>query len=141
MIQDIIITVIYSIIGVILMMLGTFLVDLAIPCEFPTEIKKRNVAVGYITAGVSISVGIILKSAIMSPVAESVSQTLLEGIGSTVVYFIIGMVVCISGYLGMKTFNTKYDLNKEIEEGNPAAGLMVMGMFIGLAIVISGVIY
>lgn len=141
MIQDIIITVIYSIIGIILMMLGTFLVDLAIPCEFPTEIKKRNVAVGYITAGVSISVGIILKSAIMSPVAESVSQTLLEGIGSTVVYFIIGMVVCISGYLGMKTFNTKYDLNKEIEEGNPAAGLMVMGMFIGLAIVISGVIY
>jgi putative membrane protein len=141
MIQDIISTVIYSVLGVILMMLGTFLVDLAIPCEFPTEIKKRNIAVGYITAGVSISVGIILKSAIMSPAVESASQTLLVGIGSTIVYFIIGMVFCILGYLGMKTFNTKYDLNKEIEEGNPAAGLMVMGMFIGLAIVISGVIY
>jgi putative membrane protein len=141
MIQDIISTAIYSVLGIILMMVGTFLVDLVIPCEFPTEIKKKNMAVGYIVAGVSIAVGIILKSAIMSPAVVSVSQTLLEGIGSTVVYFLIGMIFCILGYLGMKIFNTKYNLNKEIEEGNPAAGLMVMGMFIGLAIVISGVIY
>ena len=141
MIQDIISTAIYSVLGIILMMVGTFLVDLVIPCEFPTEIKKKNMAVGYIVAGVSIAVGIILKSAIMSPAVVSVSQTLLEGIGSTVVYFLIGMIFCILGYLGMKVFNTKYNLNKEIEEGNPAAGLMVMGMFIGLAIVISGVIY
>ena len=41
----------------------------------------------------------------------------------------------------MKVFNKKYDLNKEIGEGNPAAGIMVMGMFIGLALLISGVIY
>lgn len=141
MIQDIISTAIYSVLGIILMMVGTFLVDLVIPCEFPTEIKKKNMAVGYIVAGVSIAVGIILKSAIMSPAVVSVSQTLLEGIGSTIVYFLIGMIFCILGYLGMKVFNTKYNLNKEIEEGNPAAGLMVMGMFIGLAIVISGVIY
>ena len=41
----------------------------------------------------------------------------------------------------MNLFNTKYNLNKEIGEGNGAAGLMVMGMFIGLSIVISGAIY
>lgn len=56
-------------------------------------------------------------------------------------YFIIGIVFCILGYLILNIFNTKYDLNKEIGEGNPAAGIMVMGMFIGLALVISGVIY
>lgn len=139
--QDIISTVIYSCVGIILMMVGTFLIDLVIPCHFPTEIKKRNVAVGYITAGSSIAVGIILKSAVMSPVVSAATQTLAEGIGSTIIYFIIGMIFCMIGYLLMKVFNNKYDLNKEIGDGNPAAGLMVMGMFIGLAVLISGVIY
>ena len=139
--EDIISTAIYSCLGIVLMMLGTFLVDLVIPCQFPTEIKKRNVSVGYLTAGVSIAVGIILKSAVMSPAVEAVEQSLIQGIGSTVLYFIIGIVFCILGYLILNIFNTKYDLNKEIGEGNPAAGIMVMGMFIGLALVISGVIY
>lgn len=139
--EEIISTVIYSGIGIILMMFGTFLVDLIIPCDFPTEIKKRNVAVGYITAGSSIGVGVILKSAIMSPVGTQISQTLIEGIGSTILYSLIGIGFFILGYLVMKVTNKKYDLNKEIGDGNPAAGLMVMGMFIGLAILMSGVIF
>lgn len=139
--EDILITGLYSCISIVLMMVGTFLVDLIIPCHFPTEIKNRNMAVGYITAGSSIAVGIILRAAVMSPVVSSATQSLMEGIGSTILYFAIGMVFCIVGYFIMKLFNNKYDLNKEIGEGNPAAGIMVMGMFIGLALVISGVIY
>lgn len=139
--QEIIITAIYSFLGIILMMVGTFLVDLIIPCDFPIEIKKRNVAVGYITAGSSIGVGIILKSAIISPVGAQISETLIQGIGNTVLYALIGIAFFMLGYLVMKVANKKYDLNKEIGDGNPAAGLMVMGMFIGLSILISGVIY
>jgi len=139
--QAIISTAIYSILGIILMMIGNFLVDLIIPCDFPIEIKKRNVAVGYITAGSSIGIGIIIKSAIMSPVGTQISQSFIEGIGSTVLYALIGIAFSILGYLFMKVTNRRYDLNKEIGDGNPAAGLMVMGMFIGLSIVISGVIY
>jgi putative membrane protein len=139
--QDIISTAIFSVLGIILMMVGTFLVDLVIPCDFPIEIKKRNVAVGYITAGSSIGVGIILKSAVSSPVWTEISQTLIQGIGSTILYGLMGITFSILGYIVMKIGNKKYDLNKEIGDGNPAAGLMVMGMFIGLSIVISGVIY
>ncbi|PRR84065.1 DUF350 domain-containing protein [Clostridium vincentii] len=139
--QEIISTAIYSVLGIILMMVGTFLVDLIIPCDFPIEIKKRNVAVGYITAGSSIGVGIILKSAIVSPVGTQISETLIQGVGSTVLYALIGIAFFMLGYLVMKVANRKYDLNKEIGDGNPAAGLMVMGMFIGLSILISGVIY
>lgn len=139
--QDILITIFYSCIGIVLMTLGTFLVDLVIPCDFPAEIKKRNLAVGYIMAGASIAVGIILRAAVMSPSIYNTTQTFLDGIGSTVLYFFIGIIFCIIGYLFMKVFNKKYDLNKEIGEGNPAAGIMVMGMFIGLALLISGVIY
>ena len=139
--QEILSTIIYSCLGIILMMAGTFIVDLIVPCHFPTEIKNGNQSVGYITAGSSIAVGIILKGAVISPSTIEITQGLLEGVGSTILYFFIGIIFCIIGYLFMKVFNKKYDLNKEITNGNPAAGLMVMGMFIGLAILISGVIY
>ena len=139
--EEIISTVIYSCLGIILMISGTFIVDLIIPCNFPTEIKKRNIAVGYITAGSYIAVGMILKNVIISKVAYEAEQTLLEGIGSTLSYFVIGIAFCLLGYLVVKVFNKKYDLDKEIGDGNPAVGLMIMGLFIGLSLVISGAIY
>ncbi|MEG0295954.1 MAG: DUF350 domain-containing protein [Clostridium sp.] len=138
--QDILNTVIYSCLGIVLMMIGTYLVDLVIPCHFPTEIKKGNVAVGYLTAGISIAVGIILKSAIISPSAISTGNTMLQEVGGTIIYFIIGIVFCILGYVVIDKVNKEYDLSKEIGAGNAAAGIMVMGLFIGLATVISGVI-
>lgn len=138
---DVLVTVIYSVVGLLLMIVGNFLIDLAIPCDFPEEIKKRNTAVGYIMAGASISIGLIVRSAVMSPGVEVIEQTLMGGVVSTVLYSALGIILCILGYLGLVVFNRKYDLNKEIGEGNGAAGLMVMGMFIGLALIISGVIY
>ena len=141
MLVEIMNVVIYSVLGIILMMIGSFLVDLIIPCDFPEEIKKRNEAVGYIMAGSSIAIGIILKSAVMEPAVEGVSQTLFEGITSTLLYSGIGVILCILGYLIMLFFNKRYNLNDEISKGNRAAGIMIMGLFIGLGIVISGVIY
>lgn len=138
---DVLVTVIYSAVGLLLMIVGNFLIDLAIPCDFPEEIKKRNTSVGYIMAGASISIGLIVRSAVMSPGVEVIEQTLMGGVVSTVLYSALGIILCILGYLGLVVFNRKYDLNKEIGEGNGAAGLMVMGMFIGLALIISGVIY
>ena len=131
----------YSILGIILMIFGTFLVDLVIPCNFPEEIKKRNVAVGYIMAGASIAIGVILKSAIISPSTEVIENGLLEGAFSSVLYFALGMVFCVLGYVIINLFHRRYDLNKEIGDGNPAAGIMGCGLFIGLGILISGVIY
>jgi putative membrane protein len=139
--QDIINTIMYCGIGIVLMNLGIFLVDVVIPCHFPTEIKNRNIAVGYITAGISIGVGIILKSAIISPMVNQITTTLLEELADTIIYSLIGIGMCILGYLAIQVMNKKYNLNKEISDGNPAAGLMVMGLFIGLSIVISGAIY
>ena len=106
--EEIISTVVYSCLGIILMISGTFIVDLIIPCHFPTEIKKRNTAVGYITAGSYIAVGMILKNVIISKVVYEAEQTLLEGIGSTLLYFVIGMAFCLLGYLVVKIFNKKY---------------------------------
>lgn len=111
-----------------------------IPCEFPAEIKKGNVAVGSVMAGISVGIGIIIRAAVMSPSGTAVHESLLTGIASTIYYYVVGLVFCVLGYLALNLINRKYDLNKEISGGNPAAGIMVAGMFIGLSIIISGVI-
>lgn len=58
---------------------------------------------------------------------------------STIIYFVIGMVFCALGY---KLFDiiTPFDLSKEIDEHNVAAGLAVGGIFVAVAIVISAAI-
>ncbi|MTI61740.1 MAG: DUF350 domain-containing protein [Firmicutes bacterium] len=58
---------------------------------------------------------------------------------SSIVYFVIGMIICALGY---KIFDiiTPFDLNEEIDNHNIAAGLTVAGIFIGVAIVVSAVI-
>jgi putative membrane protein len=137
---DVLNVAVYSVIGIVLMILGNFLIDLIIPCHFPTEIKRGNKAVGWLIAGSFIGIGIILKAAIMSPATEAIEEGLLEGIGSSVIYFALGILFFIIGYLAFGLLNKKYNLNEEIGKGNMAAGTMVFGIFVGLAIVISGVI-
>ena len=137
---DVLNVAVYSVIGIVLMMLGNFLIDLIIPCHFPTEIKRGNKAVGWLSAGSFIGIGIILKAAIMSPATEAIEEGILEGIGSSVIYFALGILFFIIGYLAFGLLNKKYNLNEEIGKGNMAAGTMVFGIFVGLAIVISGVI-
>ncbi|MBO6165958.1 MAG: DUF350 domain-containing protein [Eubacterium sp.] len=133
---------IYSVLGIVLMLLGSFLVDLVIPCSFPEEIKKGNRAIGWISAGVYIAVGFIIKAAISSPadVVEAIENSLAAGLLSTVFYYALGAIFLMIGYVLLKLINRKYNLNEEVGEGNTAAGIMVFGMFVGLGLVISGVI-
>ena len=141
LLYDIINVGIYSILAIVMMLLGNFLIDLIVPCHFPTEIRKGNQAVGWLSAGSFIGVGIIMRAAVMSPAAEVVEETLASGLISSVIYFGVGIVFFMLGYIIVSLFNKKYNLNEEIGNGNTAAGIMVFGIFIGLAIVISGVIF
>lgn len=137
---DILVVALYSVIGIVMMLLGNFLIDLIVPCHFPTEIQKGNQAVGWLSAGSFVGMGVILRSAIMSVPAEAVEEALVSGVISSILYAVIGIVFFMLGYLAVSIFNKKYNLNEEIGKGNTAAGIMVFGIFVGLAIVISGVI-
>lgn len=139
LLYDILNVAVYSVLGIVLMLVGNFLIDLIVPCHFPTEIKKGNIAVGWLSAGSFIGIGMILRTVIMSPAAE-VAETLLSGITSSVIYFIVGIVFFMLGYVTVQLFNKKYNLNDEIGKGNTAAGVMVFGIFVGLSLVISGAI-
>lgn len=131
---------VYSVLGIILMLAGNFLIDLIIPCHFPTEIKKGNQAVGWLSAGSFIGMAVILKAAIMSPVVESIEETLASGVINSILYFAIGVVFFILGYFIVDFWNRKYRLSEEIGNGNVAAGIMVFGIFVALGIIISGVV-
>lgn len=54
-------------------------------------------------------------------------------------YFIVGMLLC---FLGYKVFDliTPFDLQTELDNHNLGAGFAIAGMFIGIAIIIGGVI-
>ena len=140
--MDILDVAIYSCLGIILMAVGNFLIDLIIPCSFPEEIKKGNKSVGFVSAGTNIGVGLLLKAAISSPasVAASAKESLAGGLVSSLLYFAVGIVFFMLGYIIIDKINKQYKLNEEIGNGNTAAGIMVAGIFIGLATVISGVI-
>lgn len=141
MVVDFLNIVIYSAIGLLLMVLGSFLVDLAIPCDFPEEIKKGNQAVAYIMTGAYVATSIIIRNAVIDPTAAVVEKGLVSGVIGTVIYAVVGIILCILGYFVMLLLNRKYNLNEEVGKGNTAAGIMIMGLFVGLGIIISGVIY
>ena len=132
---------VYSVLGIVLMILGNFLIDLIVPCHVPTEIKKGNQAVGWLSAGSFIGIGMILRTAIMSPAVQAAEEDLMSGILNSALYFVLGIVFFMIGYVVVNLWNRRFNLNEEIGKGNTAAGVMVFGIFIGLALVISGVIF
>jgi len=58
-------TVIYAGIGVILMLVSMYLFDLTVPYDFNKELKEKNVAAGFVIAGIFIGIGIIIRTVIM----------------------------------------------------------------------------
>ena len=59
-------TVVYLCIGLIMMMLGYWIIDLFIPVDFPQEIREGNKAVGWVSAGIYAGLGFMIRSAIIS---------------------------------------------------------------------------
>ncbi len=56
-----------------------------------------------------------------------------------VIYLLIGLIFFIIGYKFLAK-NKHYNLNEEIDNNNRAAGIMIAGYFIAMAIVMSGVL-
>ena len=132
-------TVVYLCIGLVMMMLGHWIIDLMIPVDFPQEIREGNKAVGWVSAGIYAGLGFVIRSAIISN-AISEEMSLLAGSIDTVVYAIVGIITFISAYFAVDIVNRKFNFNIALKEKNEAAGIMVFGIFMGIAFIVSGVI-
>lgn len=132
-------TVVYLCIGLVMMMLGHLIIDLIIPVDFPQEIREGNKAVGWVSAGIYAGLGFVIRSAIISnTISEEMS--LLAGSIDTVVYAIVGIITFIIAYFVVDIVNRKFNFNVALKEKNEAAGIMVFGIFMGIAFIVSGVI-
>lgn len=130
---------VYLCVGLIIMMIGHWIIDLIIPVDFPQEINDGNKAVGWVSAGIYAGLGFVIRSAIISnTISEDVS--LLTGSIDTLVYATVGIVAFIIGYFVVDIINKKFNFNKDLKEKNEAAGIMVFGIFVGIAFIVSGVI-
>ena len=63
------------------------------------------------------------------------------GIVASVVYAVLGIILFVTGYMFINIWHRKYKLSEEIMRGNTAAGILVFGIFVGLALVISGAVH
>lgn len=132
-------TAVYFGVGLIMMMLGYWLIDLAIPVDFPKEINEGNKAVGWVSAGIYAGLGFVIRSAIISDgVGEAME--LLQGVLDTVFYAGIGIITFILAYFLVDLVNRKFNFGVALKEKNEAAGIMIFGIFVGIAFIVSGVI-
>lgn len=132
-------TVVYLCIGLIMMMLGHWIIDLFIPVDFPQEIREGNKSIGWVSAGIYAGLGFVIRSAIISFSAGEATE-LLQGTIDTVVYAIIGIIAFVIAYFIVDLVNRKFNFNVALKEKNEAAGIMVFGIFMGIAFIVSGVI-
>ena len=132
-------TVVYLCIGLIMMMLGYWVIDLFIPVDFPQEIKEGNKSVGWVSAGIYAGFGYVIRSAIIS-ISTGEAIELLQGTINTVIYAVIGIIAFVFAYFVVDLVNKKFNFNEALKEKNEAAGIMIFGIFIGIAFIVSGVI-
>ncbi len=132
-------TLVYLIVGLAAMMIGYVIIDFIIPSDFPKEIKEGNKAVGWVSAGIYSGLGFIIRSAIMT-ISEAEPIKLLQGVMSTCLYAALGIASFIIGFFAVDFVNRKFNFNAEIERKNEAAGIMIFGIFMGVAFIVSGVI-
>lgn len=132
-------TAVYFGVGLIMMMLGYWLIDLVIPVDFPKEINEGNKAVGWVSAGIYSGLGFVIRSAIISDGANEAME-LLSGVLDTAVYASIGIITFILAYFLVDIVNRKFNFGDALKEKNEAAGIMIFGIFVGIAFIVSGVI-
>ncbi|MCR4690003.1 MAG: DUF350 domain-containing protein [Lachnospiraceae bacterium] len=132
-------TAVYLVVGLAVMMIGYLIIDLIIPADFPKEIQEGNKAVGWVSAGIYMGLGLIIRSAILT-FTVSEHEQLLDGVLNTVIYAAIGVLAFIIGYFAVDIVNRKFNFNVELEKKNEAAGIMIFGIFMGVAMIVSGVI-
>ena len=58
-------TIIYAGVGVILMLVSVYIFDLAVPYNFNKELKEKNTSAGFIMAGIFIAIAIVVRTVII----------------------------------------------------------------------------
>ena len=58
-------TLLYGGLGIVLMLASMYIFDLIVPYDFNKKLKEKNVAAGFLIAGIFISIAIIIRTVII----------------------------------------------------------------------------
>jgi uncharacterized membrane-anchored protein YitT (DUF2179 family) len=81
---------------------------------------------GHVTVGSASALALVLSNFIPLPIS--------------VIMFFINVILLALGYFLVDIINRKFNFNEALKAKNEAAGIMVFGIFIGVAFIVSGVI-
>ncbi|MGL1901598.1 MAG: DUF350 domain-containing protein [Fibrobacterales bacterium] len=135
--QDILMTLIWGVAGIILLNLARYMNDKILLRKFSTNkelVNDRNVGTGAVEFGCLVGVGFIIK-AVVSGESESIGYDIF----GTVLYSILGQAIFFL-YGELYQLITPYDLHAEIEKDNASAGvafgfnLIAVGILTGAGI-------
>ena len=119
-VRDMIMTAVWCFVGIILLNLARFLNDKLLLGRFDNVkeiIKDRNAGTGAVQAGAYLGVAFIIKA-----IVQGESEGLVPDIVGTVIFFIVSQLLfLVFGMVYQKA--TRYDIHKEIENDNVAAGV------------------
>lgn len=65
LLSEVLETLLYGGLGLILMLVSVFIFDLTVPYDFNKELQEKNVGAGFMMAGLFIAVAIIVRTVIM----------------------------------------------------------------------------
>jgi uncharacterized membrane protein YjfL (UPF0719 family) len=129
---DILLIFVYGILGIALLLIAAWISNKLILTKFDLKkeiITDKNEGSGIIEAAIYITNGLILYGALIGE-----SETLLNGITTFLIYWIIGNFVLI---IASKIFTSwmSYDIHTEIENDNVAAGISFSGAVLAIGII------
>jgi len=125
---------IYGILAIIFQSVAGWSADKFIMRRFSIDeelIRDRNKGTAWALFGIYFATGMVVRGAIMGD-----SPSLLSGITSSLVYFVLSQVVLIIISYFYQVL-TPYDFHKEIEEDNVAAGLAFCGFVSAVGVILS----
>lgn len=139
---------IYGLLAVLLLNIASFINDKFILPHFSISkeiLEDHNAGTGIVEAANFIASGLLIRAAISGDMIDLFPQFsfgwLLSGILSVLIFWSIGQVLLVLLARLFTRFLIPYDVHKEIERDNVAAGISFAGILVAIAILISYGIY
>lgn len=136
MFEDVVMTVIWSLVAMVLLLSSAVVNDkllLSSFCNRKELIEDRNVGTGAVVAASYIGTALLISAAVKGASEASFIVELVD----TLVYFVVGQLAFIMTGICYQKF-AGYDIHDEIEKDNVAAGVSFGMTLVAVAILLSG---
>lgn len=127
--QELILTVIYGLIGIILLNIITFIMDRFVHSSvklWDEVTENTNIAVGVLKGGTFLSTGIIISGVMLTEVDKPIEAA---------IFLVFAMVIASVGFL-YYNLTTPFNAKAEIYKGNAAVAISAAGAQVAFAILI-----